>query len=173
MPLPILMADSTNPLAIPERFRARDNGVAIYHDGPHRWPPAIAATWPRCWRISVEGDPQLALEARVLDVETLDVPPAAVTPYQVARARHDKRTTIYCDRSTAASVIAAVPDWRELDWWIAAWETPAPTQAALAWDLSAHWDAPIAAERIVACQYLTTTGYDQSVVYTDPRWAKG
>lgn len=173
MPNPILMADSTDPWLIPGRFRTMNNGVAAYHDGPYKWPQHVLATFPRCWRITVEGDPAVAREARVLDVETLDVPPPAVPAYQDARQQLGESTTVYCNRSTAASVIADTPEWRDLYWWIATLDGQPWTAAELAADLASRWGAPIAVDRLAACQNMPLGSYDQSVVYIDPRWSKG
>lgn len=165
-----LMADSTRPQDIPDRFALRPNGVLIYNDGPYKWPEDQVRRFPRCWRITAEGDPANARYAREIDVERFDITPAHAPPYVAARAEYSLFTNIYCNRSTVAAVLAAKPDMAWVRWHIATLDGMDWTPTGLALDLKNMYGVDIDPDTILAIQNLPLGTWDQSGVFGNPGW---
>jgi hypothetical protein len=162
--------DSVTPTLIPEKSHQKPNGVMCYLDGDYAWSPGTAATWDRGWWITTIGDPQKAGAAREIDVETGDATPATAAAYHKARTELEARTIVYCDLSTVEAMQYADEDWRDL-WWHLAWWTGTPkTPGDIAVELLEEYGVEIAVDRILGQQYLNAAHYDQSVIFTDPRW---
>lgn len=167
---PISMADSVNPNEIPSQFRQQPNGVAGYLDGDFAWSDAEFKDFPRYWKICVSGNPNLALEARVIDVETGDATPEDVAGYQHVRQLNERRTYVYCDQSTVPDVVHFTTDWRALLWWIALLDGVPYTRAEVHAMILDKYDVDLPVANIIAAQLDDRGSYDYSRVYGNPDW---
>lgn len=166
----IRFADSINPAAI---STADFDHVAAYVDGLYTWPDAELRRFPRHIEISVfPGDAQAAAQARVLDIERFDANPADFPLFVKARlAAGHEDATAYCSIDTVPAVIGAMraakihPSlWRLwVAWW---WGRPMPpTAGEVANEIAALTGVVLPAGLLWACQWQSTTKFDQSVLY--------
>jgi hypothetical protein len=164
------MADSTSPDDIPDKFALRPNGVLAYCDGLYAWTPEQLDRFPRCWRITVIGDPANAVHARAMDVERFDCTPQDVPPYRDARASRGMSTYVYCDRSTVPAVLDACGNEDHLRWIIATLDYQPWTPVSVANSIRAETGVTIDAARIAAIQIYPFPDYDGSLVFGPPEW---
>jgi hypothetical protein len=166
------MADSTNPAEIPDLFKLKPNGAAAYIDGKrYAWPGSAIHDFPRVWCVSVTGDPRLARNARVIDVERFDATPKDVEPYRAARAAADDHTVVYCSRDTVLGVVEACPAWHELEWWLSTLDGQAWTPSTIvAWIRAELGGLELDPAKIRAIQSYPMGRYDMSRCFGNPRF---
>lgn len=165
-----LMADSVEPASIPNRFARRPNGVLIYNDGPHKWPEDQVRRFKSCWRITVEGDPAHAVNAREMDVETYDITPDAIPAYRDARWAHQMGTIVYCNRSTIPAVWDAVGSWAHLHLHVATLDGVNWNPQSLSQNIWQNYHVDVPPYLIIAIQNMPMGSFDQSSIFGRPGW---
>jgi hypothetical protein len=171
MPLQAYMADAIDPYDIPNRFRRNPNGVLVYRDGPYDWSEEAVSDFPNHWGITVTGNPALAHDARVIDVERYDATPADVPAFAAARAQLGAATIVYCSRDTVPLVTEADSDWSRLEWFIATLDDVAWTAAGLSQWIMDDSGVYVSPAKIRACQNVPGDNYDRSLIYGAAHWA--
>lgn len=167
--LPI-MADSTRPQSIPDKFKMGNNGVAAYINGSYAWSHSEEDEFPRRIHISVTGDPRMAEHARCIDVERFDATPADVPGFIEARnlTQHPD-TLVYCDLSTVKPVLDAAPR-EDYHFWIATLDNFYRGPQEIAALLRSRYAVDLHPDRIAANQWLNALHYDQSTWFVSPNW---
>lgn len=167
--LPI-MADSTRPQSIPDKFRMGNNGAAAYIDGSYAWSESEQDEFPRLIRISTNGDARMAEFARCIDVERFDATPADVPGFIEVRNQHSHpNTLVYCDLSTVQPVLVAAPR-EDYHFWIATLDNFYRGPQEVAALLRSRFGVDINPDRIAANQWLNALHYDQSTWFISPDW---
>lgn len=168
-----IMYDGINADAAAIHAHAPTAPVACYINGIFAWSPAQEAMFGRKVRISVEpGQPSAAKFARVLDIERHAAGPADAAPFLKARvAAGHKDGTIYASLATVPAVIADVVPPR---WWLAwYWGRPgAPSKTQVLDELHRLVGVHLEPASVWACQYVSHSQWDESIVYGPEDWSR-
>jgi hypothetical protein len=145
-----IMYDSIHPALIPSGAEM----VAGYVSGPHAWPAAGWARFPRAAHVRIDVDGTQPFASDVIDVERFDMTPGGAALW--VRQRQQARgwwSAAYCSLFTLPALRDAMGDL-QCEYWVAQW-TGHPHE--------------IAGRRIIAVQYANTPDYDLTIV-DNPRW---
>lgn len=169
------MADSVTPNLIPEKYRQKPNGVALYVNGMWAVTRKVLDHYPRSIRISVTGSRESAADARCVDVERGDATPKDVPGFVHARDLMNRDHLIYSDRSNVAAILGEFklqyPSRHptDLNFWISTLDNGNWTPEAICSNLSKEWGASLKPEQVKAIQVSDYGHFDMSLIF-DPRW---